>query len=259
MVPVTVYGNDPGIENDADRSIEVIKYLYNRTGDLVQTSISDIISFYSNEDNASRPIFQNHLRIFNKKSQKARDWVKSVYKKPIINSVVKQNAKFSLYLFLFHLLHPYSKGNVSLNTTNPKDKPLIYINYFDDPRDLEVSVVGIKMLTRIVNTTYFKAIGGFLGRMNWPECDNFKLDSKDYWTCICINLVTNVYHPVGTAKVGSDTNYSVVNSTLKVHKMYGLRVIDASIMPSITSGNTNAPTIMIGERGSDLIKKDYNK
>lgn len=259
VVPVTIYGNEPGIENDVDVSLEVIKYLHDRTGHLAQSSLSDIVSFYTNDENANRPMFQNHFRIFNKKSQKARDWVKSYYKKPVINSVVKQNSKFALYLFEFSLLHPFSRGNISLLTNNPKDRPNIHLNYFDDQRDLEVSVEGIRMLTKIVNATYFKAIEGFLGRMNWLECNNFELDSKAYWTCICINMVTKARHPVGTAKMGSNTNHSVVDSRLKVHKIQGMRVIDASIMPSITSGNTNAPTIMIGERGSDIIKQDYDK
>ncbi|XP_026317774.1 glucose dehydrogenase [FAD, quinone]-like [Hyposmocoma kahamanoa] len=149
-------------------------------------------------------------------------------------------------------------GNISLHTSNPKDKPNIYYNYFDDQRDLELSVEGIKMLTKIVKASYFKAVGGFLGRLNLPECDNFELDSKEYWTCICINVVTGAHNPVGTSKMGSNKNCSVVSSRLKVHKTTGLRVIDASIMPSITSGNTNAPTIMIGERGADIIKEDYN-
>lgn len=259
IIPVTIYGNEPGEGSYAEKNFEVIEYLYNRTGYLAQFGFSDVLNFYSNEENATRPLFQNHLMIFHKNSTDARNWFGSSYKMPVVNSVVKQNSKFALYVFIFNLLHPCSTGNVSLNTSNPKDKPLIYMNNFEDPSDLEASVEGIKMLTKIVNTSYFKAIGGFLGRMNWPPCDKFELDSKEYWACICTNMVITIFHPVGTAKMGSDTNYSVVNSKLKVHKINGLRVIDASIMPSLTSGNTNAPTIMIGERGSDIIKKDYNK
>ncbi|KAJ8730232.1 hypothetical protein PYW07_017270 [Mythimna separata] len=115
------------------------------------------------------------------------------------------------------------------------------------------------MDTKVVNTTFFKSINSFLGRISLPACDDFELDSEEYWKCIAINFVTTGYHPVGTCKMGSDKSTSVVSSRLRVHGVSNLRVIDASIMPNTTSGNNNAPTIMIGERGSELIKEDYGR
>ncbi|CAH0701338.1 unnamed protein product [Spodoptera exigua] len=97
------------------------------------------------------------------------------------------------------------------------------------------------------------------GRMEWPPCDNYELDSRDYWKCICIEMVVSVYHPAGTCQMGPDPKTSVVSSRLKVHGVRNLRVIDASVMPTLTSGNTNAPTGMIGERGTELILEDYDK
>lgn len=216
-------------------------------------------AFYSLDLNTSFPDFQNYLLIFPKESQFGEMWRKSVanYKSSLIESIAEQNRKHSLYLFLFTLLHPISKGNITLKSSNPKDPPLINANYFDDPRDLEMSVKGIKRLNEIVNTKYFKSIDAYLGRMRWPACDKFTLDRDEYWRCICINMPISVYHPVGTAKMEPDPSTSVVDSRLRVHGMKGLRVVDASVMPTITSTNTNDPMIMIGERGSDLIKYDY--
>lgn len=259
IIPVTIYGNGPDERSEAEESFGTIQYIYNQTGPLAQSSISDVTAFYSRQRWANVPEFQNHLQIYGKNSSKLQTYLETVtrYKKIVVDSVVAQNRNNSLYLFLFNLLHPKSMGTITLNTSDPRDYPLIYANYFNDTRDLKATVDGIKMLTRIVKTRYFKSINGFLGRMSWPECDNFKLDSDDYWRCICINMVVTIYHPIGTAKMGVDSNTAVVNSELKVYFVKKLRVIDASVMMSQISGNINGPVIMIAERGANLIKREY--
>lgn len=91
-----------------------------------------------------------------------------------------------------------------------------------------------------------------------PHCHKHTYDSDAYWKCYSRSIGTTLYHPAGTAKMGpSSDKDAVVDSHLRVHGIKGLRVIDASIMPLVISGNTNAPTMMIGERGSDFIKEDY--
>lgn len=91
-------------------------------------------------------------------------------------------------------------------------------------------------------------------------CEDTVYDSDDYWKCYAIQMASTLYHPTGTVKMGPDSDHdAVVDSTLQVKGVKGLRVVDASIMPKVISGNTNAPTIMIGEKASDFIKKKWMK
>jgi choline dehydrogenase len=89
-------------------------------------------------------------------------------------------------------------------------------------------------------------------------CENLQFDSTGYWECLLRHIATTVYHPVGTCKMGpiSDPG-AVVDPELRVHGVKGIRVADASIMPNIVSSNTNAASIMIGEKAADMIKSEW--
>ncbi|KAL4709860.1 hypothetical protein ACJJTC_003823 [Scirpophaga incertulas] len=257
-IPLTIYGNETGYNNIADQHFDAIKYIYNRTGYLAQVPFTDILAFFSR--NNKYPEFQAHLNIIFKNTSRITEVYKILYRyKPsLIDSIVTLNKNYALYHFLFNLLHPHSYGNITLKSSDPKEHPSININYFNDSRDLDASAHGLKMLSKIINTSYFKNIGGFLGRLDWEPCNALELDSEKYWKCIALNTATSVYHPVGTARMGLQITSSVVNSKLKVHCVNRLRVVDASVMPSLVSGNTNGPVIMIGERAADLIKTEYH-
>ena len=129
--------------------------------------------------------------------------------------------------------------------------PAIHPNYLATKTDVDTLVAGIKIARKICDFAPLKnliteeyAPGTGVGR----DDDNAIID----WAR---STATTIYHPTGTCKMGQD-NMAVVDSQLRVHGMSNLRVADASIMPSITSGNTNAPTIMIGEKLADMILKD---
>jgi choline dehydrogenase len=148
------------------------------------------------------------------------------------------------------LVRPRSTGRILLRSSNPQDAPRIFANYYSDPHDLNVMVEGIK-ITRMI--TYSKAFTKYRGRETHPGSD--AQSDQDLRAHIC-KMSETLYHPVGTCKMGlSQDARAVVDSELRVHGVEGLRVIDASIMPIVPGGNTNAPTIMIAEKVADLIKK----
>lgn len=143
--------------------------------------------------------------------------------------------------------HPQSRGSVSLHSSNPKEPPLIRANYLQNKSDLKILVKGIKIARQIAHSS---RLNEFRGEEIAPgtEVSNTKaIQAYIRQACDTVN------HPVGTCKMGKDP-MAVVDSQLRVWGIDGLRVVDASIMPLITTGNTNAPTIMIGEKAADMIK-----
>ncbi|MDA8854270.1 GMC family oxidoreductase N-terminal domain-containing protein [Gammaproteobacteria bacterium] len=148
------------------------------------------------------------------------------------------------------LLRPKSRGEVTLQSADPTDDPKIDPKFLSHPDDMRDMVAGYKKMMKIMNKEPLSKYTS--GHVQRPvDLDN----DEDIEQAIREDADT-VYHPVGTCKMGTD-EMSVVNERLKVHKVSGLRVIDASIMPTLVGGNTNAPTIMIGEKASDMILEDW--
>ncbi|CAH0579131.1 unnamed protein product [Chrysodeixis includens] len=259
LVPILIYGNEPREMTDADIYRSQIDYLAHRKGILSHSDLAtDALAVYTTYKNTTYSNMQNILSVLPKNSRTIGELFKSAfnYNESVVESIIELNKDYGTFFILFDLLKPYSSGNISLSSNDPKDKPLIFPNYFNDPRDLDDAAAGIKMATKVLETDYFKSIGAFLGRMNLPECDKFELDSADYWKCISKNMVSTIFHPVRTTQMGPSIDSSVVDSRLRVHGVKNLRVIDAGVMPTTVNGNLNAVTIMVGERGSDLIKED---
>ena len=144
------------------------------------------------------------------------------------------------------LLRPYSRGTVSLASSEYNDAPLINPNFLKDNRDIETLIKGAKMTQNILNTPPLKK---YQKREIYGVHSN--LTDKE-WEQHIRNRADTIYHPVGTCKMGKDP-LAVVDSSLKIRGLKNIRVADASIMPTITSGNTNAPTIMIGEKCATMI------
>lgn len=159
--------------------------------------------------------------------------------------------RFSAFTASVLQLRPESTGHLELKSASMDDHPLIHPNYLATDTDCRTLVKGIKIARRIAQHEPLKS---HISEEHAPGLD-VGLDDDDATLNWARRTAVTIYHPTGTCKMGTDP-MAVVDPRLKVHGISGLRVADCSVMPRITSGNTNAPAIMIGEKASDMILKD---
>jgi choline dehydrogenase len=142
--------------------------------------------------------------------------------------------------------HPKSRGSVTLNTSNPYDYPKILFNYLEHEDDLKQTIEAIEVARKILEQNSMKP---FAGEETGP---GLNIQTHELYEEYIRSKAETAYHPSCTLKMGID-EMAVVDEKLKVHGLENLRVVDASVMPEITSGNLNAPTLMIAERASEFI------
>lgn len=186
-------------------------------------------AFIRSRDDLDRPDVQFHLYPF---STDRKD-------RPALHP-------YSAFTVTVLQLRPYSRGHVRIKSPDPLVAPAISPNYLSDPRDAEVLAAGMKIVRKVV------AAEPLASMIKGEKEPGPATQSDEELINFLRAKALSVYHPVGTCRMGRDEN-AVVDDQLRVHGVAGLRVVDASIMPTLISGNTNAPSIMIGEMGADLV------
>jgi choline dehydrogenase len=218
---------------NAKKTFNILKYLVSKHGPLT-TNVAEAGGFVKSKADLLTPDLQFHFA--------PAYFLNHGFTKP-------EGHGFSLAPTL---LYPQSQGWIRLRSNNPLEAPIIQPNYLQDQADLEVLLAGVKLARNILKT---KAFDAFRGEEVAPgdRVEN-EADLRDFIR----HTAETLYHPVGTCKMGKD-RMAVVNPRLQVYGVEGLRVVDASIMPAIVGGNTNAPTIAIAEKAADLIKTGVEK
>ncbi len=212
-----------------------LQHLLFKSGPLGNSPI-EANAFLKSDPSLTRPDIQFHFVPLGI----ADDYSTDIYN---LNSLPKQDG----FGIMAILIHPESRGYIGLKSSKPKDAPVIQPNILSVPKDKDILLAALKKSIEVINA---RALNGYsVGGMHLP-----KAPLTDEALLVHINKsLETLYHPVGTCKMGNDA-MAVVDETLRVRGVKCLRVIDASIMPTIVSGNTNAATIMIAEKGADMIK-----
>lgn len=237
-------------------------YFMHRMGPLAGLGTTDYIGFL-NMDNSSSPFpdLQIHNFYFKQGVSHFPLFMSLIgYSEEMTESLMQKFEEGSILIYYLTLLKQEVPGRIELRSTDPRDPPKIFTNYLEDDSEVRRVTKGIRMLQQLKGTSTYKFAEAEEIHVKIGACDKLEYDSDEYWECYIRHTSTTLYHPVGTAKMGPDSDPdAVLDSELNVRGVEKLRVIDASVMPIIPSANTNAPTIMVGEKGSDLIKAAHQQ
>lgn len=236
------------------------EYILKQNGPLADVSPHKVVSFLNTTDpSATTPDMQQHfIALYPSQGNLLDMFERHDFSDEFQRKFRKVNENKFVLIVYNVLLRPRSKGRIELKSKDPKEFPKIYANYFNDEKDMATVIRSIRQSMKLRDTRAFKETGFELEWIEIDACKKYTKESDEFLRCMAEEVTFSLYHPVGTCKMGPRSDKtSVVDPELRVKGIKGLRVADASIMPKIIRGNTNAPTIMIGEKVAQLIKDDW--
>jgi choline dehydrogenase len=212
-----------------------LRYLIDRGGPL-SMSVNQAGGFVRSRPDAPRPDLQLYFSPV------------SYTQTPLSDRRLLNPDPFSAFLLSFNACRPASRGRLRILSADPRRYPSIAPGYLSAEQDVAEALAGCRLLRRLAATPPLADI--ITGEIK-PGPD---IKTDDDLLADFRNRADTVYHPAGTCAMGPDPRSAVVDAQLRVHGIAGLRVIDASVFPALTSGNTNAPTVMVAEKGADMVK-----
>ncbi|KAK7874207.1 hypothetical protein R5R35_006251 [Gryllus longicercus] len=239
------------------------EFLTRRTGMFTNIGITDLVGFINTREPADKTRVPNlqlhHIFVNANNTVLLSGMVSSAEFMPDVTRALYQaSAQSDLLWIVPTLLHPKSRGEILLRSADPLDPPRIVSGYLTHEDDVEVMLDGIEFVKMVGGTKAMKLLEAQLLPAQYAGCPDARFDTDEYWRCALRHLTNSIYHPVGTCRMGPATDpRAVVDPELRVHGLKGLRVVDASVMPEIPSGNTNAAVIMIAEKAADMIKREW--
>jgi choline dehydrogenase len=214
-----------------------LRYAIDRRGPLAM-SVNQAGGFVRSSPNLTRPDLQLYFSPV------------SYTQTPLADRKLLNPDPFSAFQLSFNACRPTSRGRLRITSPDPRRPPSITPNYLATDQDLADARAGTRLLRQLAATPPLAdiIINEITPGPTVKTDDDLLADFR--------NRADTVYHPAGTCAMGPDPNAAVVDASLRVHGITALRIIDASIFPTLTSGNTNAPTVMVAEKGAEMIRKD---
>lgn len=183
-----------------------------------------------------------HVNIFN-------------FKETVVQELLNKDPNQHGFTTRISVTRPRSKGTVRLRSRDPFDYPVIDPQFLTEETDIKKFIAGIRIWEKIMETQTMRSLGVRIEQMKLSSCSQHQFRSDDYWDCFVRHVAFPMFHQSGTCKMGAeDDPANVVDAKLRVIGVKRLRVVDASVLPNVTSGNINAPTIMVAEKISDDIR-----
>ncbi|GFR69307.1 glucose dehydrogenase [FAD, quinone]-like isoform X7 [Elysia marginata] len=170
---------------------------------------------------------------------------------------ISQRERFKDGMSCFsNILRPHSRGTLRLSSANPLQTPVIDPKYLENKSDVDILLAGIKLCKKLLGTPSMKKLEAAYAELPSSACPGLEFDTDEYWRCVIRARAQPAARPVGTCRMGSVKDPLVVTDPkLRIKGVENLRVVDASVIPSLPSGTTHIPTIMIAEKAADLIKQ----
>ncbi|XP_017476671.1 PREDICTED: glucose dehydrogenase [FAD, quinone]-like [Rhagoletis zephyria] len=242
------------------RHIDLLYQFLTRNNSRLVNGSSSITSFVNTKRDSDLPDMQYHYALNQQGDVESLGVYFARRDQKYTASLIRQLRKSHLISFLLLSTKPRSVGKIRLRSSDYLDHPRIFSNYLSDPEDMATILRGIRFIERLEGTKAMRELNATLFRIPLEECDEYEYRSEAYWRCYVKYFGEGGYHLTGTVKMGpSSDRGACVDPRLRLYGVENLRVADASIMPDVPHANTNAPTIMIGERGADFIKQDWKE